>query len=111
MNIFFGPIHKKYIATAPIQYIFGYNTNNTLYNCANAIRNSTPTSYKFNIFLDPTQTNYTTVPTQFAILHQHPTLKSKLNIIFGPIHKKNIATAPMQFEIPHQHPTLKSKSI
>ena len=37
-----------------IQYIFGYNTNNTLYNCANGICNSTPTSYKFNIFLDPT---------------------------------------------------------
>ena len=81
-----------------------------MYNCSSRIRNSTPLSYKFNIFLDPTQTNYTTVPTQFTILHQHPTLNQNWIYILVQ-YTKNIATVPMWFAIPHKHPTLKPYSI
>ena len=61
-NILFFPIQIWKIATVPAWFKILYQ------------RNSTPLSYKFNIFLDPTQTNYKIVPTCFANLHQHPTL-------------------------------------
>ena len=109
-NILFGPIQIWKIATVPAWFTILYQ------------RNSTPLYYKFNIFLDPPQTNYKKVPTQFTILHQHPTLNQNW-IYFSVQYTKNIlqqrqfnifldtipiihcTIAPTGFAILHHYPT------